>query len=270
MRLTDDADNTLFIGFNTYPGLDEWAIHNEFNDMLFDKYTYNNIRGNIYELLANKNINILSQINAQSPQNPGSNSEYPWMNVMTATGTYCGQYEIYNVILTRSKAAAEKYIDDGTIPDDATIKPQDPDNLPETEGDPEYEPSGGDDGTDSPGEDGDNSRDTEPTPLVTPDVSPLALTSNNLYWIQAGELASFIDWFWEDVGQITDINDLLDKIKGLYADLASTILNVRYMPVDPSWVGSTMQTVGINVGMITCPGNYTKFLKSHSFYSINK
>lgn len=264
IKFTRDLATTTKIGAqhsSTCP-IQAYLVPNETNKQLFGESVFDQITGDIYTLCFNINSKIVSQLNALSQPSPLDFDSHPLETILYGETGGFFNWEPYNLIITSSRTQALKYLDDGTIPSDAKIKPLDPSQLPTTDGTPGGDGGDDGDGSDTPGENGDNSRDTDPTPTVQPAVTPLAMTPNNLYWIQAGDLTAFIDWFWEDVGQITDIDDLLDKIKGLYADLASTILNVRYMPINPSWAGSTMQTVGINVGMITCPGNYTKFLNA--------
>ena len=92
--------------------------------------------------------------------------------------------------------------------------------------------------------------DTDPMPTATPEYSPLRLTNNNLYWLSAADLRQFINWFWTDATDIASLGDLWDKIQGLYENLSQSIINIRYMPIMSSWLGTLGTDTKIIVGMI--------------------
>lgn len=168
-------------------------------------------------------------------------------------GTYACQWIPYNLILTENETEAKEYLRSGRIPSDAWIYPWDPDEFPTTS------PVNPDDGGDVPDSDDGDPDDKKPTldiddmPPETPETTAQSLNPNNLYWLQKGQLATFFNWFWLDAGTIIDAGDLWDKIKGLYNDLASAIINVRFMPVRTEWIGGTSPATNIIVGQIECP-----------------
>lgn len=167
--------------------------------------------------------------------------------------TNCRGLRYYNLILTKNYNAAIRYLDDGTLPSDAKLLPLDADNMPG------YNP---DDGADEPGEDGGENDDIEDTPNVPPAFTTQRITNNNLYWLQAGQLESFITWFWEDAGEVLELEDLFEKLQGLYNNLGDAIINIRYMPVDISWCGGATAVNSIIVGMIECPQSAMKVNKA--------
>ena len=148
-----------------------------------------------------------------------------------------------NLILTRSESAAKAYVNSGTLPDDAFLYPFDWDNLPTIE----EEQDEGDDEDGSSGVKGDPS--DVPNPIITPNM----LNNNNLYWLQSGQLEEFFRWFWQDAGEVAELDDLWKKIEGLYADLKSAVVNVRYYPAFPADMGGVTSTDSIIVGMISKP-----------------
>ena len=154
---------------------------------------------------------------------------------------HCFGLRYFNIILTKDKAQALRYLDDGTIPSDAKLLPLDTDNMPG------YDPE---DGADEPGEDGTQGDDVEDTPNIVPSFGPQSITNNNLYWLQVGQLESFITWFWTQAGKIAELDDLIEKIKGLYNNLGEAVINIRYMPIDISWCGGASAVNSIIVGMI--------------------
>lgn len=171
--------------------------------------------------------------------------------------TYSAQMKLYNVPITRSLQKALKYVEDGTIPDDAYLYPFDPANPPRNDGTPDPEQ----DGSDSPDEDGDSGIDGDDMPNPTPVYTPAKMSNNNLYWLQASELERFINWFWTDAGDILDVGDLWGRIQGLYNDLASAVLNVRYFPVNVNYIGGTSAVNSIIVGNIEYQINVNKLNK---------
>jgi hypothetical protein len=61
---------------------------------------------------------------------------------------------------------------------------------------------------------------------------------------------AFINWFWNDIGQFNDFDDIIAKIKGLYNDLASAVIMIRYMPVNVAFLGGQGEQKPLKIGMI--------------------
>lgn len=239
-QLTNDKNNTLRLGV----GIDMGFPLSTDDVARCGHEIYEGMAGNLYEMLMNWCSFYIPMINGVVTPTDTMAVSSPWIAYV---GTYAMQWKPYNLILTESYDMAVNYLNTGMLPTDAWIYPFDPDNFPTNNPvNPEDE--------DTPSED--DGDDVQPvkhlpdTPHETPMVTPQAITNNNLYWLQAGQLAGFINWFWTDAGQILDAGDLWDKLKGLYNDLASAVLNVRYMPIDISWVGGTNQVDSIIVGQI--------------------
>lgn len=159
----------------------------------------------------------------------------------------------YNLILTKNAQYAQNYLDNGTLPPDAFLYPMDWDNLPNYNDDDDGEP-GEDDNTPD-----DTTRDITPNPPIVPSFAPSQLTNNNYYWLTALELKNFIGWYWNDVGSVQDIDDLLAKIEGLYNNLSQAIINVRFMPVEYKWIcnlpeGTAIPTDNIKIAQIEKSG----------------
>jgi len=155
----------------------------------------------------------------------------------------------FNLILTENLDFAKAYVNNGILPQDAFLFPLDWDNLPNYM----MPDDDGDDGEDDNTPD-DNTRDVTPNPPVIPSFTPSMLTNNNYYWLTAPQLAGFISWYWNDVGNIQDIDDLLAKIEGLYNNLSQAILNIRFMPVEVSWIGGTGAQSNIKIAQIEKDG----------------
>ena len=160
---------------------------------------------------------------------------------------------IYNMILTEDLSAAKAYLENGIVPSDAWLYPLDFENLPaydpdETGEDPDHDDESTPD---------DTLDDIDPNLPDPPSNTSQSLSNNNYYWLTVAELEGFVNWFWNDVGEITDFESLFAKIEGLYNDLASSVLMIRYMPVNIEWIGGAGTPSNIITGMIEKEGPYS-------------
>lgn len=172
--------------------------------------------------------------------------------------TYNGVCIPYNLLLTKSATFASAYLQNGTLPPDAVLFPLDFDSLPSYDTDNEPDDGGGDGGGEgdstTPDGDPDDTYIIDANLPTVPAFTPSAMSNNNYYWLTVSQLSDFVRWFWNDVGDLDNIDDLLQKVDGLYSDLASAILSFRYMPVDVSWIGGLTSDNNIIVGMIEKEG----------------
>lgn len=165
---------------------------------------------------------------------------------------------IYNLVLTESLSAARNYLDNGTLPHDAFLYPLDFENLPLYSPDTQNDD---DDNGGDPDDDGDKDRITDDTPLVKPALTPTVFNANNVYWLNLGQLSTFLTWFWYDIQQFsvldpTTWDNLFDNIEGLYADLAQAIISVRYMPVNPDYIGGVGSDKPIKLAQVQTDVDY--------------
>lgn len=237
--LTDNGFNTLVfgVGSNDNIRIDKEAINNPLSLCGGNMYAYG--------------THLSADFHAQTPA--WFDTAESFNDYFASTGVLCNDYNLvsipYNLILTDVVDYALAYLSNGVVPPDAYLYPLDLDNLPI------YNPpdDDGDDGEDDNTPD-DNTRDVTPNPPVVPSFTPSMLTNNNYYWLTAPQLAAFISWYWNDVGNITDIDDLLAKIEGLYNNLSQAILNIRFMPVEVSWIGGTGAQSNIKIAQIEKDG----------------
>ena len=260
-ELTTSKNNTLIVG----KAISEIVPNLQLNEHCIMYDTYNTIfdayEGDFYTMLEN----IYSTIVMQSIIKPDYVVEGKLRSLFTRADfnarpklagsdrtTHAFLFTPFNLILTRNESQALAYLENGTLPSDAFLYPLDWQNLPRTDGTPstqDEDPSG----TPPSGEDGDSGIDGTPTRDADPQITSNMLTNNNLYWLQAGQLESFITWFWQNAGEIIELDDLWDRIKGLYNDLASAIINIRYFPVDPYYIGGVSDTTNIVLSSIEMP-----------------
>ena len=254
--LTDDISTSLNIGFplmgwyyNKNSGLftaGDKDIGGDLNG-LGDNITFNIAAA--CRSLSFEDVMIEQQINA-----PNGNTYTLKENAfnLPINGSFAYHYIPYNLILTYNLDEAQNYIRTGALPSDAFIYPFDVDNIPvNKKGLPDDENSDGSLPDDTPNTGGDSGgEDTDNAPPRKPTVTPQALTNNNLYWLTSTQIKNFIDWFWTDATDVTNPQELFEKIQGLYSDLSQAIVNIRYMPVDPSWIGGVSLDSKIIVGLV--------------------
>lgn len=244
--MLDDTQNSLIFGFNV-SHYNTNVYMNFCDDPLYGLF------GNVYNFYTDISRNFN---NATS----GSKTYSEWENVKNASGRWCyssnGVGLVYNLILTTDYSLALRYLQDGALPSDAFLFPLDWNNLPK------YTPTDANDDDDdggNPDDDANPSRDVDPTPVVAPSLLPTMFNANNMYWLGIGEFNTFLTWFWYDIQQFSLLNpttwdNLFDNIQGLYADLASAIIGVRYYPIDPDWVGGLGSQEVIKIAQVQKDG----------------
>lgn len=191
-------------------------------------------------------------------------------------GVLVGSYNLagipFNLIITESKEMAMNYLDNGVLPSDAFLYPLDWNNLPQYDG---GTPTS-DVPEDLPDDDIPDDIDRDFDPNLPEDVSFTVnqLTNYNWYWLTVPEWSEFIRWFWQDIGDFNDFDDLIAKVKGLYNDVASAVIMCRYYPVDYEWItGISLQnapTDKLRLGMIEkASGTFTTISQEHSLHAVD-
>lgn len=165
----------------------------------------------------------------------------------------------YNIILTYDENQAKRYLQDGTLPSDAFLFPLDFDNLPTYQSDD----SSDEDDDNGQGDLDDDSRDCDEDLPKVPTYTPSSLNTNNVYLLTAGEVNQIINWLWNDVGSVQDLDDLVTKIQGLTSDLIQNFLMFRVMPVKPAWIGGAGNSTHFVVGSVEKAGEYMTLAKGN-------
>lgn len=157
----------------------------------------------------------------------------------TGDNDYNGYFEYYNLPLTKNPDAIIPYLTDGTIPDDVKVrtKPTNGNTITPDKSD----------GGDSDKEDGNSDKDMDDTPVQPPALSPQAITNNNIYWLSGNLIQSFFRWYWTELGDMTDFQNWLDKIMGMFKSLDEAIISLRYYPVDESFFGGVSSASSITL-----------------------
>ena len=264
--LTNDKNNTLVYGTlidfsNTTNGIIKYPV-----DCVGNPLSHSG--GNLYDYGTYINNIIYFSV----PQNIKQNTPFSTLsyNVNEEMNSYTESNLSsipFNLILTRSEFYAKEYLENGVLPPDAFLYPLDWENMPEYDkpvptGDkPDDFPDDND-----PGDDG---RDFDPTPPETPSYTVNQLTNYNWYWLTVPEWSAFISWFWNDIGDYSDFDDIIAKVKGLYNDVASAVIMCRYYPVDISWIGGLGTQSNIKLGMIEKSGAVDTISQATSLHAVD-
>ena len=175
----------------------------------------------------------------------------------------------YNLIITEDYDQAVKFVNDGTIPDDAWANiPKDPD------------PDG--DGNASGESGGSHKNDIDTFEPSAPDFNSINLSNLHTYWITKDPMPDFYTTLWEFNWTDTSTNPLT----GIYSNLVSNVVSLKMMPTSPENLGGTgeaeavvlgfktfddliVQTIGTNACPVVTIGtiNIKKAYKSYADYS---
>ena len=175
----------------------------------------------------------------------------------------------YNLIITEDYNQAVKFVNDGTIPDDAWANiPKDPD------------PDG--DGNASGESGGTHKNDIDTFEPSAPDFNSINLSNLHTYWITKEQMKDFYTKLWEF--NWTDISTNL--LTGIYSNLVSNVVSLKMMPTSPENLGGKgeaeaivlgfktfddliVQTIGANACPVVTIGtiNIKKAYKSYADYS---
>ena len=140
----------------------------------------------------------------------------------------------YNLIITENYDQAVKFVNDGTIPDDAWANiPKDPD------------PDG--DGNASGESGGSHKNDIDTFEPSAPDFNAINLSNLHTYWITKQQMKDFYTKLWEF--NWTDISTNL--LTGIYSNLVSNVVSLKMMPTSPENLGGTGEAEAVVLGFKT-------------------
>lgn len=142
-------------------------------------------------------------------------------------------YLFVGIYVTEDYEGAKKYVDDGTVPDDAKKV----DDIGTTPIDDEDETKN-DDGKDNSHRDNQENNDPANTALNS--------GATNYYYMNKSGLENFIKWFWNNTG---DFEDLLNNwFTNVYGDMKECITGVYHFPCPLSALASTTDQKNIFIG----------------------
>ena len=143
----------------------------------------------------------------------------------------CEEYMFVGIYVTEDYEQGKKYVEDGTVPDDAT---KNDDVSPKTDEDKTHN------------EDGKDNTKKDDQKLHDPEHTALNSGSTTYYYMNATALNSFIKWFWNDTGDLESI--LNNYISNMYGDLKECISGVYHFPCPLSALCSTTGNKEIVIG----------------------
>lgn len=143
----------------------------------------------------------------------------------------CEEYMFVGIYITENYEQGKKYVEDGTVPDDAV---KNDDVSPKTDEDK------------TKNEDGKDNTKKDEQKLHDPEHTALNSGSTTYYYMNATALKSFIRWFWNDTGDLESI--LNNYISNMYGDLKECISGVYHFPCPLSALCSSTGNKEIVIG----------------------
>lgn len=260
--ITNNQNNTMIFG----KIIDLQGQNFSYPEICFDT-PLNTIAGNLYGAMSNINFDAESVVPAKIPLDLNFDMiDFPLPKSKELTRTNLTSIP-FNLILTNSPSYAQNYLNNGTLPPDAFLYPLDWENLPRYD---EPVPTG-DEPDDYPDDNNpdDDLRDFDRTPNEIVSYTVNQLTNYNWYWLTVPQWSAFISWFWNDIGNYSDFDDIIAKVKGLYNDVASAVIMCRYYPVDISWIGGLGTQSNIKLGMIEKAGAVDTISQANALRSVD-
>lgn len=150
---------------------------------------------------------------------------------------------VYNLLVTKNLEQAQKYVADGTLPDDVYVSNKYP-------GDDDIQPT---DSPDDAGEDGNLKDDVDRIVPTKPDATTVTLSDTHYYSMTTQKLQDFFNGLWNlDIGDI-----VFNQVTGIYSNLVENVISLRWFPVTPDALGNVTGSEGIKLGYTTldvaCP-----------------
>lgn len=140
---------------------------------------------------------------------------------------------IYNLITTHDYDAALKFLADGTVPDDAKVN----EKKDSTDTDDENES----------GENGAKQSTFDENEPSAPTINSVKLSNLHNYWITESQMQLFYDVVWN-----TDLTDFVKgAFTGVYSNLISNVISLKYMPTSTTNLGGTGDTSPVILGFKT-------------------
>lgn len=224
------ANKTLLTAFDVYTMLMEGF--NSFTGLAYRSAGIGHKWNNPFSFDSSKGTTISIEISSNSERfalsrRLGSSTKIDLKDGLAEDYLFLGIY------VTEDYDGAKKYVEDGTVPDDATkiddIGTKPIDDEDETKND---------DGKDNSHRD--NQKNNNPTHTA------LNSGATNYYYMTQSGIENFIKWFWNNTG---DFEDLLNNwFTNVYGDMKECITGVYHFPCPLSAMASTTAQKNIFIG----------------------
>lgn len=186
---------------------------------------------NMYAKIFNPNTMNMSYSNFSCDGVDGIGKRLGSTNKSDILPNLCEEYMFVGIYVTENYEQGKKYVEDGTVPDDAT---KNDDVRPKTDEDK------------TKNEDGKDNTKKDDQKLHDPDNTALNSGSTTYYYMTANALKSFIRWFWNDTGDLESI--LNNYISNMYGDLKECISGIYHFPCPLSAMCSSTGNKEIVIG----------------------
>lgn len=138
----------------------------------------------------------------------------------------------FDLIMTENLEYAKKYVKDGTIPPDAKVNPSDAKKDTDLNDD---------------GEDGAKKSEFDENEPSAPAINSVKLSNLHNYWVTESQMNSFYNAVWN-----TDLTDFVKgAFTGIYANLISNVVSLKYMPTSSVNLGGTGESSPVILGFKT-------------------
>ena len=222
------ANKTLLNAFEVYNMLDS----NSFSGLAYKFSGISHYGNNPFSFDENKGTSLSIDI-AYNSERYATSKRLGSSTKADLRDGLADDYLFVGIYVTEDYEGAKKYVDDGTVPDDAKKV----DDIGTTPIDDEDETKN-DDGKDNSHRD--NQENNDPTNTA------LNSGATNYYYMNKSGLENFIKWFWNNTG---DFEDLLNNwFTNVYGDMKECITGVYHFPCPLSALASTTGQKNIYIG----------------------
>lgn len=222
------ANKNLLDAFEVYNLLDS----NSFTGLAYRLNSIHHSQNNPFSFESSKGTNMGITISSNSERYATSKRLGSSTKADLKEGL-ADDYLFLGIYVTEDYESAKKYVDDGTVPDDAKKV----DEIGTTPIDDE-DKTKNDDGKDN------SHRDEQEN--NNPTNTALNSGATNYYYMNKSGLENFIKWFWNNTG---DFEDLLNNwFTNVYGDMKECITGVYHFPCPLSALASTTGQKNIYIG----------------------
>lgn len=204
------ANKTLLDAFEVYNLLEP----NSFTGLAYRPNGLSHSRNNPFSFDSSKGTNMGIAISSNSERYATSKRLGSSTKADLKDGL-ADDYLFLGIYVTEDYESAKKYIDEGTVPDDAKKV----DEIGTTPIDDE---------DDTQNEDGKDNSTRDDQTIHNPDNTALDSGSTTYFYMGKAGVSSFIKWFWNDTGDFESIVN--NYISNLYGDLKECITGVFHFP----------------------------------------
>ena len=202
------ASSGMFTGYDLYSMLDTSPY-----TWKGSEHDVTAIRSNSYQSPFSVDSNAMTMKLVSKSGDLGVGTRMGTTNKGDFFQNFAEEYIFAGILITEDYDGAKKYVEDGTVPEDAKKF----DGITTTT-----------DEDDTQNEDGKDNSKRDDQPLNNPDYTALNSGSTTYFYMGREGISSFIKWFWNNTGDFESIVN--NYITNLYGDLKECITGVFHFP----------------------------------------